>query len=265
MNTKIYSIKGKKLSETIDLPKVFQTQLRPDIIKRAVLAEQTWKRQPKGVSPLAGKLVAVENWGTGRGVARVPRIKGSRTHSAQRTAFIPQARGGHRSHPPRAEKVIIEKINRKEHLIALKSAIAYTAQKESVGQRGHRFDDKTDFPIVIESKAEELTKTQEVVTLLNNLGLSLELLRVKFGKNVRPGKGKGRGRKYKVPVGPLIVVSNSECSLAMAGRNILGTNVVSVNKLTTELLAPGTHPGRLTIWTEDAIKSLNERFTSGDK
>lgn len=265
MNTKIYSIKGKKLSETIELPEVFQTQLRPDIIKRAVLAEQSWKRQPKGVSPMAGKSVAVENWGTGRGAARVPRIKGSRTHSAQRTAFIPQARGGHRAHPPRAEKKIIEKINRKEHLIALKSAIAYTAQKESVGQRGHRFDDKTDFPIVIESKAEELVKTQEVVTLLDNLGLSLELLRVKFGKNVRPGKGKGRGRKYKVPVGPLIVVSNSECSLVKAGRNILGTNVVTVNKLTTELLAPGTQPGRLTIWTEDAIKSLNERFTSGDK
>ncbi|GAH75208.1 unnamed protein product, partial [marine sediment metagenome] len=47
MNTKIYSIKGKKLSETIKLPDVFQTQLRPDIIKRAVLAEQSWKRQPK--------------------------------------------------------------------------------------------------------------------------------------------------------------------------------------------------------------------------
>lgn len=101
--------------------------------------------------------------------------------------------------------------------------------------------------------------------MLDNLGLSLELLRVKFGKNVRPGKGKRRGRKYKVPVGPLIVVSNSECSLVKAGRNILGTSVVTVNKLTTELLAPGTHPGRLTIWTTDAINSLKERFASGDE
>lgn len=265
MSTKIYSIKGKKLTETINLPSVFQTQLRPDIIKRAVLAEQSKKRQPKGVSPLAGRLVSVENWGPGRGAARVPRVKGSRTHSAQRTAFIPQARGGHKAHPPRAEKKIIEKINRKEHLLALKSAIAYTALKEHVSLRGHRFDDKTIFPIIVESKAEDINKTQEVVTLLNNLGLSLELLRVKFGKNVRPGKGKGRGRKYKVPVGPLIVVSDDECSLAKSGRNILGTSVVPVSKLTTELLAPGTHPGRLTIWTESAIKALDERFGSGDK
>ena len=260
MNVTIYSIKGKKTSEKAELPNVFETALRPDVIKRAVLAEESWKRQPKGVSPLAGRLVAVENWGPGRGAARVPRIKGTRTHSAQRTAFIPQARGGHKAHPPRAEKNIIEKINRKEHLLALKSAIAYTADKDSVGLRGHRFESKMEFPVVVESKVESIERTEDVVDLIENLGLSLELLRIKLGKKIRAGKGKGRGRKYKVPVGPLIVVSNEECSLMNAGRNILGTNVISVRKLTTSILAPGTHPGRLTIWTEDAIKSLNERF-----
>lgn len=260
MSISLYTIKGQKASEKMELPDVFQTPLRPDIIKRAVLAEQSWKRQPKGVSPLAGRLVSVDNWGPGRGVARVPRIKGSGTHSAQRTAFIPQARGGHRAHPPRAEKKIIEKINRKEHLLALKSAIAYTGNKEAIILRGHRFEGKIDFPIIVESKAEEIEKTKDVITLLEKLGLSLDLMRVKLGKKIRPGKGKGRGRKYKVPVGPLIVVSNEESSIIKAGRNILGTQIVNVNKLTTELLAPGTHPGRLTIWTEEAIKALNERF-----
>ena len=119
MKATLYTINGKKKGNAIELPTVFQTPLRPDVIKRAVLAEQSWKRQPKGVSPLAGRLVAVENWGPGRGAARVPRMKGSRTHSAQRAAFIPMARGGHKAHPPRAEKIIIEKINRKEHKLAL--------------------------------------------------------------------------------------------------------------------------------------------------
>ena len=129
-----------------------------------------------------------------------------------------------------------------------------------MGDRGHRFEDKMEFPIVVESKAEVIEKTQDVVRFLGNLGLSLELMRIKIGKKVRPGKGKGRGRKYKVPVGPLIVVGDRECPLSKAGRNILGTTVISVRELSTEMLAPGTYPGRLTIWTEDAIKSLGERF-----
>ena len=260
MKATLYTINGKKKGNAIELPAVFQTPLRPDVIKRAVLAEQSWKRQPKGVSPLAGRLVAVENWGPGRGAAKVPRMKGSRTHSAQRAAFIPMARGGHKAHPPRAEKVIIEKINRKEHKLALKSAIAYTSYKQYVAKRGHRFNEDVEFPIIVEAKAEEIKKTKDVVTLLDNIGVSLDLLRVKIGKKIRPGKGKMRGRRYKVPVGPLLVVGNEDCDLLKAGQNILGTTVVHVDKLTTELLAPGTHPGRLTIWTETAIKALNERF-----
>lgn len=260
MNVAIYSINGKKKSETIELPSVFRTPLRPDVIKRAVLAEQSWKRQPKGVSPLAGRLVAVENWGTGRGAARVPRRKGSRTHSAQRAAFIPNVRGGHKAHPPKVEKKIIEKVNRKEHLLALKSAIAFTIHEEYVSQRGHKFEGKIDFPIVVESKAEALVKTRDVVKLLDNLGLSPDLNRVKNGKNIRPGKGKRRGRKYKVPVGPLLIVGNNNCDLIKAGNNIQGATIVEVKQLTTELLAPGTHPGRLTVWTDDAIRTLNERF-----
>ena len=260
MNVTKYSIKGQKMSEKIDLPAVFNTALRPDIIKRAVLAEQSWKKQPKGVSKLAGKLVSVENWGPGRGAARVPRRKGSRTHSSQRAAFVPQARGGHKAHPPVVEKVISEKINRKEHSLALKSAIAYTAQKISVSERGHRFDEKIDFPIIVESKVEEIEKTKDVLKLLANLGMNLELMRVKLGKRIRPGKGKRRGRKYKIPVGPLFVVSSKECSFLKAGNNILGTTVVHVNEISTELLAPGTYPGRLTIWTEGSIKALDERF-----
>jgi large subunit ribosomal protein L4e len=256
----LYSIQGKKTGEEVELPDVFKTPLRPDVVKRAVLAEQSWKRQPKGVSPLAGRMVSVENWGPGRGAARVPRIKGSRTHSAQRTAFVPQARGGHKAHPPRAEKRIIEKINRKEHLLALKSAIAYTAYKNHAEQRGHRFEGKIEFPIVVESKAEDIEKTKDVMILIEKLGLSLDLMRVSLGKKIRAGKGKGRGRKYKVPIGPLFVVGNENCALVKAGRNILGTKVVTVSELTTELLAPGTHPGRLTVWTKDAIDTLKERF-----
>ncbi|NIA12323.1 MAG: 50S ribosomal protein L4, partial [Nitrospiraceae bacterium] len=35
-----------------------------------------------------------------------------------------------------------------------------------------------------------------------------------------------------------------------------GVDVVMCDRLNAELLAPGTHAGRLTIWTESAIAEL---------
>ncbi len=258
MKVTVLNINGKKTDTEITLPEIFSTPLRPDVIKRAVLAEQSFRRQKQGVNPLAGKLVSVENWGPGRGAARVPRTKGSRTPSAQRGAFVPQARGGHKAHPPKTEKKIVEKINRKEHKLALYSSIAYTAYKEQVTKRGHKFKDNLTFPIVVETKAEEISKTRDAVQLLSNLGVISDIERVKQGRKIRPGKGKMRGRRYKTPVGPLIVVSNKDCNLYKSARNIIGVTIAEVTKLNTELMAPGTDPGRLTIWTEEAIKILSK-------
>ncbi len=45
-----------------------------------------------------------------------------------------------------------------------------------------------------------------------------------------------------------------------AARNILGMDVVKIDSLNVELLAPGTHPGRLTIWSKSAFDKLEEIF-----
>jgi len=76
-------------------------------------------------------------------------------------------------------------------------------------------------------------------------------------KKIRAGKGKTRGRKYKKKVGPLIIVSN-ECKLFKAGINIPGVEVINVKDINTELLAPGTHAGRLTLYTEASISKLEK-------
>lgn len=39
-------------------------------------------RQAHGVDPRAGMKHAAESWGTGRAVARIPRVSGSGTHRA---------------------------------------------------------------------------------------------------------------------------------------------------------------------------------------
>ena len=71
----------------------------------------------------------------------------------------------------------------------------------------------------------------------------------------RAGKGKMRGRKMKTPKSFLIVVGSDQ-GIGLAARNLVGVSVVEVHGLNAEILAPGTHPGRLVLWTKSAIERL---------
>ena len=243
----IYGLDGKVVKE-IELPRVFSYEFRPDIIKRAVLAIQSHRRQPYGVKPYAGMDSSAENWGPGYGVARVPRIK-----TGRRAAIVPQAVGGKRAHPPKVEKKYYEKINRKEKKIALLSAIAATANEELVRERGHVFEGS--LPKIVVDEFQEIKKTKEVIETLNALGIYEDVEKSKKSKRVRAGKGKMRGRRYKSKKSLLIVVGEDR-GIGTGAKNLPGVDVILVKDLNVELLAPGTHPGRLTLWTESAISYL---------
>ena len=45
------------------------------------------KRQPYAVNKLAGHQTSAESWGTGRAVARIPRVRGGGTHRSGQGAF----------------------------------------------------------------------------------------------------------------------------------------------------------------------------------
>ena len=66
-----------------------------------------------------------------------------------------------------------------------------------------------------------------------------------------------RGRKHIRKTSMLIVLSK-DCPLAKAAQNLPGFDIIMVKNLNAELLAPGTHAGRLTMWTEDAVKMLEK-------
>ena len=254
----IFDLKGKPMGKT-ELPSIFETPLRPDVIKRAVLSIQTHRLQPQGRDPMAGKRTSAESRGTGMAMARVPREKGG----GGKAAFAPGTVGGRQAHPPRAQTGIIKKIPRKEKRLALLSAIAATASKETVASRGHQIDDVPQIPLIVADSLEELTKTKEVEEALTHLGILRDIYRVRDSRKVRAGKGKHRGRKMKQAVGPLIVVAQNK-GLAKAASNIPGVDIVSVNNLNPELLAPGTHPGRLTLWTNGAITQLEKLYGKGE-
>jgi large subunit ribosomal protein L4e len=63
----------------------------------------------------------------------------------------------------------------------------------------------------------------------------------------------------KQAVGPLLVITKND-GVAEAARNLPGIEVASLRNLNAEMLAPGTHPGRLTVWTKSAFEKLEKVF-----
>lgn len=244
-----------------DLPTQFDERVRPDIIKRAVLSIQSKNRQRYGSDPEAG-LRHVTYWKKrnnayrgqkGRGQSRTPRKivfrRGSQLVGTG--AEAPNTRGGRRAHGPTAEKDFTEEINDKERRKGIRSAIAATADEELVSEK-HEYDGE----LPLTEELETIEKTSELRETLVDLGLEDELERVSE-KKVRAGKGTGRGRKYKRKVGPLLVVGEDE-GIFQAASNLPGVDVVRVDQLNAEVLAPGTQPGRLTVWTPKSIEKMKE-------
>ena len=259
----VLSLDGKKLRE-MDLPLVFGTEVDMGLIKRAVISVQTGRIQPKGPSTRAGRDMTAQYIGA-RGKpamyrtinverAGLPRLRNRRYLLQGLVAGVPHAVGGPRVHRLNKDRVIWERINNKERKKAIAAAIAATAQPELVKARGHRFEAKA-LPLVVEQKFEELAKTRDVAKVLEALKVYGDVEKAKAKKKVRAGRGKMRGRKYKRAKSLLIVVGKP-AKLYTAARNLEGVDVVEVSNLTADLLAPGTLPGRLTLWTETALQAL---------
>jgi large subunit ribosomal protein L4e len=245
---------GEKVGEAV-LPPVFHTPVRKDLIRRAFLAEFTARLQPKGRNPMAGKRTTAESLGADHGLARVPRVKGT-----TRARLVNMAVGGRLAHPPRVEKKIVEEINKKEKLLATASAIAATASLDLVRKRGHLFRTET-LPVVIDSSLlNTISKTKDARKLLEALGLIEDVERAERSIGIRAGKGKMRGRRYVEAKSVLFVLDNHRSPLALALRGLPGVDVVTPRTVSVLDLAPGGVPGRLTVYTNTSLATIQERF-----
>jgi len=192
---------------------------------------------------------------TGLGIARMARVKGSGFPRAGQAAGVGGVVKGRLAHHPVSEKVIVKRLNKKEKKLAICSAIAATASKELVTARGHRIK-KTDLPLVVSADIDKISKAKELQNVLNALNLSDDLERVKNGWKRRSGRSRMRGRVRRAGRSVLIVVGKDE-GVGKAAGSILGVDVTPVNSLSVLHLAPGSHPGRLTIWSKNAIEKLH--------
>jgi len=260
MKSSILGLDGKQAGE-IELPAQFSEDFRPDVIKRAYHSEASYKFQPKGTFPIAGLQNTAEYYGrrhawrqtinTGR--SRLPREKLSGGRSG-RVMRVPHAVGGRRAHPPKPQKILVERINLKEKNLAIRSAISATCDAAIVASRGHKFNG-VKLPLIVDSSLEQVKKTSEIKKFFETLGLSQDLQRASEGRRMRSGRSRLRKGGYRTPKSVLVVVGEDK-GIWRAGRNIPGVDVVPVDKLSAELLAPGGQPARLTVWTADAIQKL---------
>lgn len=257
----VYDLSGN-VKENVKLPKVFSTKYRPDVIKRAILAIQSEERQQYGSDPIAGKKSSAHYHGRrkyrftmmNKEMARISRIHGKVGYMAFRARVVPQATKGRKAHPPKAEKIWIERINKKEKILALKSALAASSKLEIVNERGHRFTGEV--PIILIDDFENLEKSKDVKKSLSMLADEFERC---SKKKVRAGKGKMRGRKYRRKTGALIILSKG-CKALKAAKNLPGVETTTVADLSVKSLAPGTHAGRLVITTKSALQEMEKRF-----
>jgi len=262
--TTVLDLSGES-SGQVELPDVFSSQLRPDLVKRAFWILHSHGIQPYGRDPMAGEKTSAESGHppTGRGISRIPRVKGERSRRSGQAAGVASVVGGRLPHPPRSEKSIYQKINKKEKKVALDAAIAFTANAEAVAERGHRVG-AMKFPLVVTDDIETVSKTSELDSFLRKVGLSDELKRLYGGIKRQSGKARMRGRAYKERIGPLIVVSNDR-GVGKAAEAIPGAKVVPVDSISVLQLAPAGVAGRLTLWTVSSLDMLGSRTAKNDE
>jgi large subunit ribosomal protein L4e len=258
MKAEVVGLNGKP-SGQVDVPEVFSTELRADLVRRVFWLVGSHGFQPKGRDPMAGERTTAETHSppTGTGRSRIPRVKGERYSRGGLAGGVASVVKGRLPHPPRSEKVIHLGVNRKEKRLATDTAIAYTANLQAVKARGHRVKEQS-LPMVVADDIETVEKTAELVTFLEKVDLKAELERVDSRTKRNSGKRRLRGRVYRTGVGPLIVVTNDR-GVGRAAGGIPGVEVTKVQDVSVLDLAPGGVPGRLTLWTESAMSALEVR------
>jgi len=241
------------------MPNVLCSPLRPDLVRCVYTNMSKNKRQAYALSPKAGYHTAAESWGTGRAVARIPRVPGGGTHRAGQAAFGNMCRGGGMFSPTKVWRRWHRRVNvtMKRHAVAC--ALASSTLPPLVMARGHKIDEVAELPLVVTDEAEKITKTKDAVKLLNGLGCSDDLEHVSASRKARGGVAKLRNRKYTMRKGPMVIY-NKDDGIVRAFRNIPGVETASVDRLNLLKLAPGGNFGRFVIFTESAFKKLNEIY-----
>jgi large subunit ribosomal protein L4e len=261
----VYSgLDGKSVAQ-VRLPAVFESPIRLDVVNHVHRDIAKNHRQAYAVSPTAGEQTSAESWGTGRAVARIPRVSGGGTHRAGQGAFGNMCRGGRMFCPTKTYRRWHRKVNKNQRRFAIVSALAASSSTSLVLARGHRVEKISEIPLVVSNETIlEIAKTSSAVKLLKTLNAYADVEKVEDSKKLRAGVGKARNRRHRQRRGPLVIY-DTKSPLIRAFRNLPGVELCSVQRLNLLQLAPGGHLGRFIIWTRGAFEKLNVLYGSNRK
>ena len=254
----VYSASSEAVSGSSSMPAVFTAPIRDDLVQFCHSNMAKNRRQGHAVYWHAGHEHSAESWGTGRAVARIPRISGSGTHRSGQGAFGNMCRKGRMFAPLKLWRKWHRKVNTNQKRNAVASALAAAACGPLVMARGHKIDDVPELPLVVDSLNDD--KTSTLLKSLGNLGVSGDLSRVRSSKKLRAGSGKMRNSRFTLRKGPLIVYGDGNSAVKSAARNLPGVDTCNVSRLNLLQLAPGGHLGRLVVFTKDAFEQLDNIF-----
>lgn len=248
----------------VPLPAVFTAPIRTDIVQFVHTNMAKNSRQAYAVSTQAGHQTSAQSWGTGRAVARIPRVGGGGTSRSGQGAFGNMCRGGRMFGPTKTWRRWHRRINTNQKRYAVASALAASALTPLVLARGHRVEGIPELPLVVDNSVQQLRKTRDAVKMLSTMGAFADVEKSRDSKAIRRGKGKMRNRRYVLRRGPLMIYDGDR-EVARAFRNLPGVELANVNSLNLLQLAPGGHLGRFCVWTQAAFEKLDSIFGTYSK
>lgn len=240
------------------MPAVFLAPIRNDVVQFVHTNIAKNARQAYGVSRRAGHQVCAESWGTGRAVARIPRVSGGGTSRSGQGAYGNQCRGGRMFNPTKVFRRWHRHVNKNQRRYAVASALAASSVPALVCARGHRIDEVAEIPLVVDDSITKIDKTKDAKKFLQSIHALCDVEKAGTSRHVRPGKGKWRNRRYLSRKGPLIVFADKSGQRAF--RNLQGVDTANVHFLNLLQLAPGGHIGRFIIWTKAAFDKLDSIY-----
>lgn len=246
------------------MPAVLLAPIRPDVVQFVHTNMNKNKRQAYAVKEIAGHQHSAHSWGTGRAVARIPRVSGGGTSRAGQAAFGNMCRKGRMFGPTKQWRKWHRKINTNQKRYAVASALAASAIPSLVAARGHIIDNIPQVPLVISTDAESQQQTKQAIATLKSVGAYADVEKAGASKKLRRGRGKARNRRHVMRKGPLVVY-NEDNGIVQAYRNLPGVDLCQVGRLNLLQLAPGGHVGRLIVWTKAAFEQLDTIYGSSTK
>ena len=127
---------AKEIADSVATPAVFTAPIRNDLVHfvHSNLAKN--RRQGHAVFHKAGAEHSAESWGTGRAVARIPRISGSVTSRAGQATFGNMCRKARMFAPLKIWRKWHQRCNVTQRRHAVASALAATACTPLIMARG---------------------------------------------------------------------------------------------------------------------------------